>query len=57
MLSEELCIPPPLAKTAFSGASGLEFPLQIEKFSIYSFFADEDDEGGEDFDNILFSLL
>jgi hypothetical protein len=41
-----------LAKTAFSGAAGAKFPLQIEKFSIYSFFADEDDEGGEDFDNM-----
>jgi hypothetical protein len=46
-----------LAKTAFSGAAGPEFPLQIEKFSIYSFFGEEDDEDGEDFDNMLFSLL
>jgi hypothetical protein len=55
-LSGKLCIPPLLTKTAFSGAPRPEFPLQIEKFSIYSFFADEDDEDGEDFDNILFSL-
>jgi hypothetical protein len=48
-LSAELCIPTLLAKTAFSGASRLEFPLQIEKFSLYSFFGDEDGEGGEDF--------